>query len=184
MPIDFPSGPSTGQVYTYLGRSWVWNGVAWDAPSSDDRGLLAVGGTTGQMLTKSSNANYDTQWTSRPNSATNTIFPTLILSNSWTTHITVTMTCSGRPVFVKWNASYINANSGAMRTVGFRAQLDGVTIGLSASSINIPNNENDLKSEGVLVTPTAGSRSFTFQGICGTASACILNSASLIVYEI
>jgi hypothetical protein len=184
MPMIFPTSPTVGQVFINGGRSWVWSGSTWDSPSTENKGVLAVGGTTGQMLTKSSNANYDTQWTSRPNSATNTIFPSLILSNSWTTHITVTMTCSGRPVFVKWNASYINANSGAMRTVGFRAQLDGVTIGLSASSINIPNNENDLKSEGILVTPTAGSRTFTFQGICGTASACILNSASLIVYEI
>jgi hypothetical protein len=30
MPIDFPSGPTTGQVYTYLGKSWIWNGTAWD----------------------------------------------------------------------------------------------------------------------------------------------------------
>jgi hypothetical protein len=31
MPIDFPAGPTTGQTYTYLGRSWVWNGTAWDS---------------------------------------------------------------------------------------------------------------------------------------------------------
>jgi hypothetical protein len=30
MPIDFPSGPTTGQVYTYLGKSWRYNGSAWD----------------------------------------------------------------------------------------------------------------------------------------------------------
>jgi hypothetical protein len=34
MPIDFPSGPTTGQVYTYLGKSWVYNGTAWDAPKA------------------------------------------------------------------------------------------------------------------------------------------------------
>jgi hypothetical protein len=71
-----------------------------------------------------------------------------------------------------------------MRTVGFRAQLDGVSIGLSPSAINIPNLEVDFKSEGILVTPTAGSRTFTFQSICNTASACVLNSASLTIYEI
>jgi hypothetical protein len=30
MPIDFPSGPTTGQVYSYLGKSWIYNGSAWD----------------------------------------------------------------------------------------------------------------------------------------------------------
>jgi hypothetical protein len=34
MPIDFPSSPTTGQVYTYLGKSWVYNGTAWDAPKA------------------------------------------------------------------------------------------------------------------------------------------------------
>jgi hypothetical protein len=31
MPIDFPNSPTVGQTYTYLGRSWVWNGTAWDS---------------------------------------------------------------------------------------------------------------------------------------------------------
>jgi hypothetical protein len=34
MPIDFPTSPTTGQVYTYLGKSWIWNGTAWDAPKA------------------------------------------------------------------------------------------------------------------------------------------------------
>ena len=36
MPIDFPTGPTTGQVYTYQGRSWVYNGTAWDAPHQNN----------------------------------------------------------------------------------------------------------------------------------------------------
>jgi hypothetical protein len=39
MPIDFPTSPTNGQVYTYEGRSWVYNGSAWDAP----RALNEVG---------------------------------------------------------------------------------------------------------------------------------------------
>ena len=30
MPIDFPTGPTTGQVYTYQGNSWIYSGTAWD----------------------------------------------------------------------------------------------------------------------------------------------------------
>jgi len=39
MPIDFPSSPTTGQSYTYQGRSWIYNGSAWDAP----RALSEIG---------------------------------------------------------------------------------------------------------------------------------------------
>lgn len=28
--IDFPASPVTGQAYTYSGRTWVWNGAAWE----------------------------------------------------------------------------------------------------------------------------------------------------------
>jgi len=31
MPIDFPSSPTTNQVYTYSGKSWKFNGIAWVA---------------------------------------------------------------------------------------------------------------------------------------------------------
>jgi len=50
MPIDFPSGPTTGQVYTYEGRSWVWNGSAWDAPRADIVSILPSL-TTGNTFT-------------------------------------------------------------------------------------------------------------------------------------
>jgi hypothetical protein len=31
MPIDFPTSPTLNQVYTYLNRSWRWNGTTWVA---------------------------------------------------------------------------------------------------------------------------------------------------------
>jgi hypothetical protein len=48
MPIDFPTGPTTGQVYTYLGKSWVYNGTGWDAPRADIIEYLPslIGGNT------------------------------------------------------------------------------------------------------------------------------------------
>ena len=30
MALDFPPSPSVGYIYTYGGRSWQWNGTAWD----------------------------------------------------------------------------------------------------------------------------------------------------------
>ena len=33
MALDFPTNPSVNQIYTYGGRSWQWNGTAWDVYS-------------------------------------------------------------------------------------------------------------------------------------------------------
>jgi hypothetical protein len=34
MAMVFPTSPTVGQVFTSGGRSWVWNGSAWDSPSA------------------------------------------------------------------------------------------------------------------------------------------------------
>ena len=31
MPLDFPSSPTINMEYTSGGKSWKWNGYAWDA---------------------------------------------------------------------------------------------------------------------------------------------------------
>lgn len=31
MAINFPTGPTVGQIYTYSNRSWTWNGEGWQA---------------------------------------------------------------------------------------------------------------------------------------------------------
>jgi hypothetical protein len=47
MPIIFPTSPTVGQVFSEGGRSWVWTGTTWDAPSATNAlqipiGLLAI----------------------------------------------------------------------------------------------------------------------------------------------
>jgi hypothetical protein len=29
--ITFPTSPTTGQVYTYNSKTWVWTGTVWQA---------------------------------------------------------------------------------------------------------------------------------------------------------
>jgi hypothetical protein len=31
MPLNFPSSPAVNDQYTFAGRTWVWNGSAWDS---------------------------------------------------------------------------------------------------------------------------------------------------------
>jgi len=33
MPLDFPTSPTLNEIYTFGGRSWIWNGTAWDVYS-------------------------------------------------------------------------------------------------------------------------------------------------------
>ena len=50
MPIDFPTSPTTGQVYTYSNKSWVYNGTAWDVAALPLRAAieyLVIGGGAG-----------------------------------------------------------------------------------------------------------------------------------------
>jgi microcystin-dependent protein len=51
MPIDFPNSPTTGQIYTYLGNSWIWNGTGWDVPKAGSLNLenLVPPGTVTQF---------------------------------------------------------------------------------------------------------------------------------------
>jgi microcystin-dependent protein len=60
MPIDFPTSPTTGDVYTYLGKSWVWNGTGWDAPSAGSLNLenLVPPGTINQYAGATVPAGY------------------------------------------------------------------------------------------------------------------------------
>lgn len=52
MPLDFPTSPTLNQVYTFSGRSWIWNGTAWDVStsgSSSVAGVSSLTGTTGEV---------------------------------------------------------------------------------------------------------------------------------------
>lgn len=55
MPINFPSSPSSGQLYTYDNKTWEYNGIYWEVYSA----LTSyVGGTgTTQTIPKWSNIN-------------------------------------------------------------------------------------------------------------------------------
>jgi hypothetical protein len=55
MPIDFPSGPTAGQIYTYSGKSWIYSGTGWDIsifpPRLTAEYLVIGGGGSGALIT-------------------------------------------------------------------------------------------------------------------------------------
>lgn len=49
--INFPSGPTIGQVYTFGGRAWEWNGVGWVATPGATLTSLIPNSQTGTTYT-------------------------------------------------------------------------------------------------------------------------------------
>lgn len=48
MPLNFPSSPAVNDQYTFAGRTWVWNGSAWDSYNPGITAYVsAVNGFTG-----------------------------------------------------------------------------------------------------------------------------------------
>jgi hypothetical protein len=148
--------PTVG-MYTHLedtGRLNFWNGTAWVQPTKANAQGVLAA-------------------------------PVIYSTNFDTVRISVTLTCSGGPVIVTYNASYQNSASGANRTSSFRARQDNTPIGIGATSVWVElTGANEFVSETMLVTPAAGSRTFTFHAQASINSACTLLAASLQVYEI
>jgi hypothetical protein len=49
--INFPSNPTTGDVYSFQGRIWRWNGVSWRTIASSYSGnVIIIGGSSGNVV--------------------------------------------------------------------------------------------------------------------------------------
>jgi len=54
MPLNFPTGPTSGATYTYGGKTWQWNTYAWDVVSPNF--VNTLNGATGNLsITGSAN---------------------------------------------------------------------------------------------------------------------------------
>jgi hypothetical protein len=69
MPINFPSNPTVGQVYSYNGRNWIWRGFSWQAVG--DYGPTGPGsnGTTGPTGPTGANGSNGTTGPTGPTGA-------------------------------------------------------------------------------------------------------------------
>ena len=46
MPIDFPNNPSLNETFTAAGKTWKWNGFAWDSITIAPQGATGATGAT------------------------------------------------------------------------------------------------------------------------------------------
>ena len=47
MPIDFPNSPTLNEQFTAAGKTWEWNGTAWDAVTETPIGATGASGIQG-----------------------------------------------------------------------------------------------------------------------------------------
>lgn len=111
-----------------------------------------------------------------------------IIGTAYGTFVTVTVTTLNRPVMVSMSATYSNANSGANRTVDLRVQMDGTTLNEELTALYSPLNSGGSSpitaADTFIVTPSAGSHTFTLQAKASAASAVGMRRASLTVVEL
>lgn len=110
--VDFPNSPSLGQTYSVNNRTWIWTGTTWDAQVSPVG--VASGGTTGQVLTKSSNVDYATTWSNTVSSiiastgltgGTITTTGTIAVDSNVVAFLTTSQTFTGTQTLTVSNAS-------------------------------------------------------------------------------
>jgi len=131
--------------------------------------LLPAGGTTGQVLSKNSNTNYDVGWSTF--SLTNVAFLNA------TSPFTVNQT---------FPTIFVNANSGSLPTpqtgsvIQFASANGTVSSAIEGDAAANPVRFRGLRSEGTLASPTAlatGSEISSFNGGGFTGSAWVSGSA-------
>ncbi len=155
MPLDFPTSPTLNEIYTFGGRSWQWNGTAWDVYSAVSGNVVTqLNGLTGG-ITLAAGSNI-------------TLTP---VGN------TITIDSSGGgggisgPYVVSFNGltgavtgvSSINGKTGA---INFEAG-SGITLSVSGNTFTITSTSsvggtyyNFTESTSAPVGPTAGDRWF------------------------
>jgi len=70
MALDFPTSPALNEIYSYEGRSWQWNGYAWDVYSSGTSGNTGATGPQGNTGATGATGNNGTNGTNGNTGAT------------------------------------------------------------------------------------------------------------------
>jgi hypothetical protein len=185
MPIDFPSGPTTGQVYTYEGRSWVWNGSAWDgvtpnytlpAPSGNAiiNGAFEINQRAFTSTTTNGSFGFD-RWQYAPSGATGTYsaqsFATgaaLAVGYEATNFARIDITTGNDVARLNQRIESVKTFAGQTVTLSFYAKgTNPATAGHLAASLNQAfgsggSPENKLPEQTFVLTENWQRYSFTF----------------------
>ena len=130
MALNFPTGPTSGAIHTYSGKTWRWNGYAWDivSPSfvntlNGCTGNLTITGTANQVTVTNSCPNIVVGLPSNLTVGNLTVTGSLLVSGGITTQIS-------EVVLIEDNIIVLNANV----TGGSPTENAGIQVSRGASA--------------------------------------------------
>jgi hypothetical protein len=152
MPISFPTGPATNDTYTYLGKTWTWNGSVWQANStpmgptgptgaSGATGPTGASGATGPAYVPAIN-NVTTTYSTQASDANKIIYSTggtaytitvanVLTAGQW---IDVVQYGAGQVTFAAGSGVTLNSAGGKLKT---NVQYSAATIICVASGLYV-----------------------------------------------
>ena len=130
MALNFPTGPTSGATYTYSGKTWRWNGYAWDivSPSfvntlNGATGNLSITGSANQVTVNTSSPQIVIGLPSNLTVGNLTVTGSLLVSGGITTQIS-------EVVLIEDNIVVLNANV----TGGSPTENAGIQVSRGASA--------------------------------------------------
>jgi hypothetical protein len=163
--VDFPNSPSVNDTFSVGERTWKWTGTAWDAVVTPVG--VAVGGTQGQVLTKTGNTNYATTWSDTVSSViggtgltggTITTTGTLAVDSSVIPYLTGTQTFTGTQTMIAGSANsatlIIKGAGGTANILQVMSSANVVVAGINQSG---DLTANSITSNSLALTKQATS---------------------------
>jgi hypothetical protein len=165
MPIDFPDSPTSNQIYTSGGRSWIWNGSSWVAYTTTiTSDLIANGTVTSAMIANGTIvaadiADYTISNTKLVNtSITSAQIANATITNAKLANTTVTVgstaiSLGGSNTTIAGLTSITSANANVSTALTTKGVIEPVSVSATAATGTI--NIDFLSNPGVYYTTNA-----------------------------
>jgi hypothetical protein len=165
MAIDFPDSPTSNQIYTSGGRSWIWNGSSWVAYTTTiTADLIANGTITSAMIANGTIvaadiADYTVSNTKLVNaSITNAQIASSTITNANLINTTVTVgstaiSLGGSNTTIAGLTSITSANANVSTALTTKGVIEPFSVSATAATGTI--NIDFLSNPGVYYTTNA-----------------------------
>lgn len=155
MAIDFPDSPTSNQIYTSGGRSWIWNGSSWVAYTTTiTSDLIANGTITSAMIANGTIVGADIASTT----ITNAQIASATITNANLANTTVTVgstaiSLGGSNTTIAGLTSVTSANANISTALTTKGVIEPISVSATAATGTI--NIDFLSNPGVYYTTNA-----------------------------
>ena len=151
MPLDFPTSPTLNEIYTFGGRSWQWNGTAWDVYSTGTSGATGATGPQGNTGATGPTGATGSQGPQGNTGATGPVGDYVISIRGLTGAVGIT-NGSGIGLSVSGNTLTVS-NTGVLSFNGLTGAVTGVTTGIANTFGPLQSFANGISaSSGITLT--------------------------------